>query len=201
MINFIGSVFAQVDAAVEWLRDFTGKRLSAIKAAEKRASAIKAAENSVLTEKQAAVVAATAPASLPPPPPPSTVQISRVFFWTHHMRVKQLLVYKWSAELRVTGRCKIGRPGWLLAEADAMVMEEFVRRVKKEHWRRILLKWQSTDTLPIAPRRSPSKAVDASRFFPDGMREVSTANDFCTELRQVGLHEALEAGTGLEMKI
>ena len=169
------------------------QRIAAMEAARKPVSS--------MIPRRVSDVAAVSPPCSPEPDPVRTVRISRVFFWTHHMRVKQRLVYKWSAELRVTGRCKIGRPGWLLAEADADVMEEFIRRVKQEHWRRILLKWQSTDTLHVEVHQSPSGVIDRARLFPHGMREVLSANAFCKDLQHVGLQEALKAGTGLEMDV
>lgn len=37
--------------------------------------------------------------------------LSRSFFYCHHIRTKQARVYEWSAELRLSGRVKIGWPG------------------------------------------------------------------------------------------
>ena len=35
----------------------------------------------------------------------SGVALKQVFFWTHHTRRKQLLIYEWAAELRISGSC------------------------------------------------------------------------------------------------
>jgi hypothetical protein len=34
--------------------------------------------------------------------------LTRSFFYCHHIRTKQARVYEWSAELRLSGRVKIG---------------------------------------------------------------------------------------------
>ena len=99
----------------------------------------------------------------------------------------------------VTGRIKIGHPGWLLAEGHAGVMEIFTRRVKMSRMKQLALKWESTETLPVGPYASPYAVLEAARLFPHGMYEVPP-NDFGQDLIDAGLDEALKMGTGLPFK-
>ena len=99
----------------------------------------------------------------------------------------------------VTGRIKIGQPGWLLAEGNAAVMEIFTRQVKLSRMKDLLVMWQGTDTLSVGPYESPYKVLEAARLFPHGMFEVP-ANDFGKDLIAAGLDDALKMGTGLNFK-
>eukprot|EP00941_MAST-03F_sp_MAST-3F-sp1_P000825 g825.t1 len=129
-----------------------------------------------------------------------SITISRVFFWSHHTRVKQRKVYKWSEELRVTGLCRIGKPGWIFCEAAEDEMKEFVKRIKHERWKQILLKWEEVETKKVkCSLKDSKKELDGLRLFPDGMHEIIDAQEFCLRLREKGMLHALEAGTGLSM--
>ena len=99
----------------------------------------------------------------------------------------------------VSGRIKIGRPGWLLAEGHAGVMDVFTRRVKLSRMKDLLVMWQDTDTLTVGPYESPYRVLNENRLFRDGMYEVA-ANDFGKDLINAGLDEALKLGTGLNFK-
>ena len=43
------------------------------------------------------------------------------------IRSKQARVYEWSAELRLSGRVKIGSPGWIYVEGSSAAMETFTK--------------------------------------------------------------------------
>jgi hypothetical protein len=96
--------------------------------------------------------------------------LTRSFFYCHHIRTKQARVYEWSAELRLSGRVKIGWPGWIYVEGSDRAMLVFTKRVKAEHWRRIAPKWDEAVALPEADQTEAG--VDAARLFKDGMLEV-----------------------------
>lgn len=99
----------------------------------------------------------------------------------------------------VTGRIKIGQPGWLLAEGHAPAMEEFNQLVKKARMKQLKLKWEDTETLQVNPHRSILTEIEASRLFPHGMYEVS-ASDFGKDLNDAGLHDVFKRGTGMSLK-
>ena len=99
----------------------------------------------------------------------------------------------------LTGRIKVGKPGWLLAEGHPSAMEVFTYRIKNCHLKQLMVKWESTDTLPVGPYESPYKVFHNARLFPYGMFEVP-ANDFGKDLIAAGLDDALKMGTGLNFK-
>eukprot|EP01052_Picozoa_sp_SAG31_P021688 SAG31_NODE_1689_length_7525_cov_3.264745_9_plen_289_part_00 len=98
----------------------------------------------------------------------SGCSLVRSFFYCHHIRTKQARLYEWSAELCLSGRVKIGWPGWIYVEGSSHAMEEFTKRVKAEHWRRIVPKWDEK----VAVQSQGSDGLRSGRLFPDGMREV-----------------------------
>lgn len=49
---------------------------------------------------------------------PAASRISRVFFWTHHTRRKQVLLFQWATELGITGRLTVSKPGYCLVEGE-----------------------------------------------------------------------------------
>lgn len=130
---------------------------------------------------------------------PRSVRVSRKFFWTHHTRVKQRLIYEWATELRISGRITVTRPGYLLVEAEERDMIEFSKRNMGEHWKEIRITWEDTETVQcttVDQEKSidVNKVVDASRWFRDGLREVSI-REFASEIRAIGHAEVLECGT------
>ena len=99
----------------------------------------------------------------------------------------------------VTGRIKIGRPGWMLAEGHAYAMEIFTRRIKNAHINQLEIKWESTKFLPVGLEKSPYAVIEAARLFPDGMQEVELEK-FGQDLIDTGLGELLKIGTGLDFQ-
>ena len=83
------------------------------------------------------------------------VACARSFLYAHHIRTKQALVYAWAAELQLSGRVKIGWPGWMYLEGSVQAMATFTKRVKAEHWRRITPKWDEVVPWPPPPSVSP----------------------------------------------
>ena len=113
---------------------------------------------------------------------------ARTFLYAHHIRTKQAKVYEWAEELALSGRVKIGWPGWIYIEGSLEAMATFTRRVKAEHWRKISPKW---DEVVEAADGGPMP-----RLFPDGVRELEAA-EFCEAFRRLGREDILAAGTGL----
>lgn len=109
----------------------------------------------------------------------AAARIGRTFFWTHHTRRKQLLIYEWAKELGVSGVITVSKPGYTFVEATVADMREFTQRNMAEHWKEIRITWQE-------------EADD--RLFKDGLREV-TIEQFVAELRSRGRDDILEAGT------
>ena len=86
-------------------------------------------------------------------------------------------------------------------------METFTRRVKMLPWKKLVLKWESTEALSVGPyinqyagnpnplpvtlthrlhpNSNPHAVLEAARSFPHGMYEVS-ANDFGKDLIDAG---------------
>jgi hypothetical protein len=121
---------------------------------------------------------------------PSTSQsptISRVFFWTHHTRVKQKKIYVWAKELRVTGIITVTKPGYLLVEAEKHDMLEFTKRNLAEHWKEIRVTWEEDVTVF-------NKSIDKSRWFPQGLSEI-TIPEFAASIRRIGQSRILRYGT------
>ena len=112
----------------------------------------------------------------------------RRFFWTHHTRKKQLLIYKWAAELKIGGRLTVSKPGYILVEGAAGDMKEFTRRNMAEKWKEIRVTWEEEIVGKVG------QEVDQLRICPDGLREVSV-KEFIEEIRQLGRSDILSAGT------
>jgi len=115
-------------------------------------------------------------------------KISRIFFWTHHTRVKQNKIYDWAKELRISGRITVSKPGYLYAEGSTPSMGEFKKRNMSEHWKEIRITWEKTE--PVEEEAD----VDTSRWFQDGLREVSIPA-FVRDIRECGHGDILSQGT------
>ncbi|KAK3233502.1 hypothetical protein CYMTET_9589 [Cymbomonas tetramitiformis] len=128
---------------------------------------------------------------------PSRATITRTFFWSHHTRRKQLLIYEWAAELRISGRLTVSRPGYTFVEGTPSDMKEFTKRNMGEHWKEIRITWSETAEPPpgdsVTEGNEPVSG-DGLRLFPDGMKEV-LVDEFIEEFRALGREDILEEGT------
>ena len=61
----------------------------------------------------------------------------RVYFWTHHSRVKQNNVRDLSLQMNVGGQAYVGKPGIIIGEGPKRVMERWWREVKSWSWKEI----------------------------------------------------------------
>ena len=118
--------------------------------------------------------------------------IRRMFFWTHHTRKKQHAIADWAAELSLTGRLTVSKPGYMLIEGTILEMREFARRNMGQSWKEIKITWEETVTADEA--LSGCGEMKQLRLFQDGLRQVSV-DDFIAELRSLNLDVALEHGT------
>lgn len=76
-------------------------------------------------------------------PTASSGQYKRVLFWTHHVRVKhKTCVYPAGKQHSVVGLCVLGKPGFIFAEGLAHNVEGFIKDVKSQRWKRILVKFE-----------------------------------------------------------
>ena len=114
--------------------------------------------------------------------------LSRRFFWTHHTRRKQLLIYKWAKELKISGRLTVSKPGYIFVEGAMGDMKEFTRRNMAEKWKEIRMTWEEDVVVET------EQHVDTKRLFPDGLKEVSI-KQFISDLRERDRVDALKTGT------
>eukprot|EP00750_Incisomonas_marina_P021788 INCI470.1.p1 GENE.INCI470.1~~INCI470.1.p1 ORF type:complete len:721 (-),score=131.06 INCI470.1:63-2225(-) len=109
----------------------------------------------------------------------------RVMFWTHHVRVKhKTCVYPAGKKHDVIGLCVLGKPGFIFAEGLVQNVEAFIKDVKSQRWKRILVKFEETG---------------ASRYFSgSGFQELSSPEQMFSILRQHGRNDIIDAAIGVE---
>jgi hypothetical protein len=126
----------------------------------------------------------------PEPEEARELVLHRVVFWSHHIRGKKEITIDWANELNLSGIFKAGKPGWIFAEGNRSNVDTYVKRMKQQSWRRILLKWEEIILCP------PAQTLDSMRLIGTPMHEVDE-REFFAAFTSKGREDILRAGTGV----
>ena len=92
---------------------------------------------------------------------------------------------EWSHELRVGGYAKIGYPGVVMLEGAADDVDEFVARLRSQHWKAMAVRGERETAF------ADVSALHAARSFGDRLKELSDKDlgllaEYC---REAGLED------------